>query len=436
MTIVVSGGKAAQVKQWPFDGGGKNSGPSAGVVPLIRGNRATTFDGMYKSQPMVHAVVSKRVKASSRIPLKAYQFGVDGDTRSRVRSGGLALLLQTPHPRGSTFSLKAKIAYSLDVHGAALLWKYRPSTGAAPTELWPVDWKYVRVLRDARGPVGYELHLDGNTYPLGVEDVVHFEQAQGVSPLEPLRRTLALDDAALDYQTTALASGSNGGRVVFRTDNKLTDDAMARLRAELSVAYSGPENAGRPIVVDQGLDAKPLNVTAADMELIAQRKLSRDEVCAVYDMPPALLGLEAANYSSVAEYRKALYDSIAADLSLIESTLNAQLVRTEPSWDGLFVEHDANELLRVDLLARAQAHMLMQQAGIETRNEARQVENLPPIDDPLADTIFVPLNMAPLDGSGTLPAAGGADRGVPGGTPMQGFGDRVADPASMIEGTV
>ena len=425
MTIVVSGGRAAQVKEWPFNGGGKNSGPSAGVMPLIRGNRSTTFDGMYRTQPMVHAVVSKRVKAAARIPLKVYQFGTDGETRARVRAGGLPVLLQAPFPGGSGFALKAKIAYSLSVHGAALLWKYRRAPGDVPTELWPVEWKYVRVLRDARGPIGCELHV----YQLGPEDVVHFELPMGVSPLEPLRRTLALDDAAQDYATSTLASGANGGRVIFRTDGKLSEDALARLRTELAQVYSGPENAGRPIVIDQGLDAKSMNVTAADMELINQRKLSRDEVCAVYDMAPALLGLEQATFASVQEYRRALYDSIAADLALVEATLNAQLVGTEPAWDGLFVEHDANELLRVDLVARAQAHMLMQQAGIETRNEARRVENLPPIDDPLADTVFVPLNMSPLDGSGQIITPAGSA----GGTPLQGPGDLLADPAATVQ---
>lgn len=433
MTVVWSGGAPTAVKRWPFDGGGKNTGPSAGFVPLLRGNRAATFDGMYRAQPMVYAVVTKRVRAASRIPLKVYQYGPDGDTRQRIRTGELPDLIARPFPRGSSFALKTAVAYALNVHGNALLWKYRPAAGAPPTQLWPVPWQYVRVLRDARGPVGYELHIDGTTYPLGPEDVVHIEATGGVSPLEPLRRTLAVDDAALDYQAASLKSGANGGRAVFRTEARLNDDAMDRLRAELATAYAGPENAGRPIVIDQGLDVRALNVTAGDLDLIAQRKLSRDEVCAAYDMPPALLGLAAGAYQTVQEYRRALHDSIAADLTLVEATLNAQLIAGEPAWSGMFVEHDANELLRVDLLARAQAHMLMQQAGIETRNEARQVENLPPIDDPLADTVFIPLNMAPLDGSGIVPAPAAA--GDPGGTPMQGPGALLADPAATLGGT-
>lgn len=60
--------------------------------------------------------------------------------------------------------------------------------------------------------------------------------------------------------------------------------------------------------------------------------------------------------------------------------------------------------------------MLNLQAGVRTRNEARRIENLPPIDDALADTVFVPVNMAPLDGSGTIPTDTA-------GTPLQGLTD-------------
>lgn len=434
MTSIISGGRAVPSrKEWPFANGfQQTSGPSAGYIPLLRADGgATTYDGMYRSQPMIYAIVTKLVKAGARMPLKAYEFGPDGETRRRVRGSTLEQLVRRPFPRGSRFALLAAIHYSRRVHGQALLLKVRPGVGAEPTELWPIPWRYVSVTRDERGPIAFAVTIGTETHALGPEDVVHFDTfGGGVSPLEPLRRTLALDDAALNYQAQALANGANGGRVVFKTEQKLQQESIARLREDLAKIYTGSENAGRPIVVDQGLDAKSLFVTAADMELASQRVASREEVCAAYDVPPALFGLASATYASMIEYRKALHDSIAADLRDIEETLQAQLVDSEPVWDGMFLEHDTSELVRADLEARARAHMMLLQAGVETRNEARMVENLPPIDDPLADTVFVPLNMAPLDGSGMLPDPSAA------GTPAQGLGDRVTtvDPqsASML----
>jgi len=39
---------------------------------------------------------------------------------------------------------------------------------------------------------------------------------------------------------------------------------------------------------------------------------------------------------------------------------------------------------------RAKMHMLTQQASTTTINERRRIEKLPPIEDPIADTVFIP----------------------------------------------
>jgi HK97 family phage portal protein len=424
MTSVIRGGRPQSVgaKSWPFPTGNSSTvGPTAGYMPLLGSDGGwSTYEGIYKSQPMVFAAVNKIVNGAARNPFKVYEYDVDGESRRRVRSHPLAQLLKRPHPGGSQFGLFAQMFRSCEIHGQALWVKYRPATGEVPTELWPVPWKFVQVIRDERGPIGYNVVLGAKTYTLGTEQVVHFDPRDGISPLEPLRRTLALEDAAAGFSAEAMRNGVNGGRVVFSHDQKINDQAFARLREDLTKIYSGSENAGKPIIGDAGLKATSLTVKATDMELVSLRRFSREEVCAVYDISPALLGLEKASFASAVEYRKALYDAIAARITYVEQTIQAQLIDVEPAWDGVFVEADMDALLREDSLARAQAHMLNLQAGVRTRNEARRIENLPPIDDPLADTVLVPINMAPLDGTGTL----GSDTA---GTPLQG----IADPATF-----
>lgn len=432
MTSVIRGGRPQSVgaKSWPFPTSTSTTvGPTAGYMPLLGADGGwSTYEGIYKSQPMVFAAVNKIVNGAARNPFKVYEYDVDGESRRRVRSHPLAQLLKKPHTGGSQFGLFAQTFRSCEVHGQALWVKYIPVVGEAPTELWFVPWRYVQVIRDERGPIGYNVVLGAQTYTLGAEQVVHFDPRDGVSPLEPLRRTLALEDAAAGFSAEAMRNGVNGGRVVFSTDNKLSEPAFARFREDLQKVYSGSENAGKPIIGDNGMKATSLMVKATDMELVSLRKFSREEVCAVYDISPALLGLEQASFASAVEYRRALYDAIAARIAFVEQAIQAQLVDLEPLWDGVFVEADMDALLREDTLTRAQAHMLNQQAGVRTRNEARRIENLPPIDDPLADTIFVPVNMAPLDGSGVIPTNNA-------GTPLQGMTDPAIIPnsASALE---
>ena len=420
MSVIFSNGRRVDVgaKSYPFPTSmAQTIGPTAGLVPLLRADgQAITYEGIYRTQPMVHAVVSKLVYGIARLPWKTYEYGLDGDTRRRLRNHPLNSVLQTPHPRGSAFSLKAGIALSLHLHGNALVAKSRPQVGAEPNELWLVPWRNVQVIYDERGPIGYQIQYDGvNTVSVGPEEVIHFQLPAGVSPLEPLRRTLALEDAAMTWQGENLRNGATP-RGAFTTDQRLPDAVIPRLRAELERLYAGPENAGRFAVLDNAMKFSPISQSAVDTDLISQRKLSREEVCAAYDVPPALLGLEVATYSSVEQYRKALYDAIATKLNLIEETLQAQFISQESAWDGTFVEFDTGELLRPDVEARMRAHMLGMQASITTINERRRMENLPPMEDPAADIVMAPANMAAL---GSTPASGG-------GTPMQGIGDNIA----------
>ncbi len=432
MTTVVSRGRALTVgaKSYPLPVSvpALRNGPTDPIIGLLRGDGAyATYDAIFKSQPMVYAAVTKLTNAIARNPLKVYEFDADGESRRRVRTHPLAQLMKKPHPRGSEFVLKAGMAQDLFVYGETILVKVRPTVGAAPTELWPVPMRQVQIIRDESGPIGYEVYVGVQSAILGPEDVIHIELPGG-SPLKPLARTLALEDAAITWQGQSLANGMTQ-RGAFITDQRLSDNAIPRLRAELEQLYSGVENAGKVALLEQGLKFQSVGVTAVDAELIAQRKLSRDEVCAAYDIPPALLGLERATYASTVEYRRGLYDAIATRLSLIEQTVQSHLVDPEGSWDGLFLEFDTGDLLRPDPEARARTHMMNQQAGVSTVNERRRLENLPAIEDPIADAVFVPVNMQPV-GQGIEMTPIASDQA---GTPAQGLADQVLS-ASLLQG--
>jgi len=420
VTVVVSDGALRSVgrKAFPLPAGlATNIAGSVGNVALLRGDGiGASYEAIYRTQPYVHAVVNKLVYGTARNRLTVQ--GLD-ESGNRVRTPGTTLeaLLRNPYPRGSEFDLKAHLALSSALFGHAVCLKYRPAPGAAPTELWPVPWRSVATLSDERGVALYSITVSGVTSAVGPEDVLHIALPGG-SPLDALRRTVALEDAAATWQGENLRNGVTP-RGAFITESKIADQALPRLRAELEKLHSGPDNAGRIALLDSGLKWNAIGLSAADAELIAQRKFSREEICAAYDVPPPLVGImDGAGYTNVAEYRRALYDAIAARLSLIEDTLNAQLVAPEPEWSGLSAMFDTKELLRPDPEARARMHMLTQQASTTSINERRADEGLPRIDDPLADTVFMPVNMLPVG----VPMPGSSSTG---GTPAQGLADRV-----------
>jgi len=420
VTTIVSNGIPRSAKSYPLPtqrGSAFMPRQSPNVVDLLRGDRATaTFEAMFRSQPMLHAAVMKLVYGIARTPLKSYTMGAD-DARERDRSSELALLLRKPYPGGSPFKLKAQIALDLHVHGHALCAKVRRrGPGSTVSELWPIPWRHVRTVEDDHGNIlGYIIRAGGQSVAVGPDDVVHYELPGG-SPIESLARTLALEDAAMTYQAGNMQNGLSP-RAAFVTEQRLADGVIPRLKAEIGDFYSGVDNAGKAMILDMGLTPKEVGTSPVDMELVNQRKLSREEVLVAYDLSPSLVGLEHSTFASMAEQRRGWFDAISTKLVLVEETTQAELIDPEMAWDGLFNEFDTGEWLRSDPESQARTAMLEQQSSTTTINERRKWRNLPPIDEAIADTVLIPANMLPAD----APV---------GGTPEQG----ATDPAALVRG--
>lgn len=407
MTVLVSGGRSVSAgKRFPFPTSSETQrGPSAGAIPLNRGGYVVTYDAMFRSQPWVYSVVTKLIWGASRLPLQAFTYDDDGDSRARDRASGLAVLLRKPRPRTSQMKWKQAVWYDALVHGKHLTMKYRKAgAGSAPTELWPVPWSMVQPVSDASGVIGFNVVIEGRSYSIGLADCLYFELPGGVSPLDPLARTLALEDAAIEYQGSSLEHGVTP-RGAFVSDKKFDDRTLPRLRAELAKLYAGPENGGKFGLFDQNLRWEQMGQSAVDAELIAQRKLSREEVCSVYDMSPPLVGiLDRATFNNVELLHTMLYvDSLGPKVELFESEVQAQIVDDEPSWDGLFVEHNMAAVLKPDPEKQARTSLMEQQSSTTTIDERRRLRNLPALKVPgVTDTVLVPVNMTP---AGSEPGA-------------------------------
>lgn len=423
MPVVLSGGQSIAINRRDF-----LANPSlaistgGGSIDLLRANQefSVSYEWVYRSQPYVFATINKLAKGAARNPLMIYQEDLDNQTLEAVRAHDLVRLLRKPCPRTPQYRWLASIWRSMYVQGNALIWKDRArGAGSAPTTLWLIPWTHVRVRQDDFGPVQYDITMNGNVYEVGPQEVIHLRLLEGRSPLEVLRQSVAIEDAAVMFQSYSLQNGI-APRAVFSAKGA-NARGVEMLRAELRKLYAGPENGGQFIVAGGDLDVSALGSSPADLGLMPMREFSRAEVLAALDMPPVLVGLmENATLANVGELRKIWHDAIRGDLEMVQQEFQVQLIDDEPSWDGLVGSFDTDAWLLPDPEARAKMHMLNQQASVNTINERRRIEKLPPIDDPIANTVFVPQNMAPVGvDAPTLDA----------GTPAQGIADRIVSDA-------
>ena len=387
MTVIISGGAPVRAQASGLPWAGKSittySGPSGGSVGLW-GSRAATYEQIVFTQPWIYAAVRTFYLAIGRLPEKVYT-GLEGEDRKRVRDHDVAVLLRRPFRGGSAFDRKGALAYNLFTHGNHLELKVRPAPGQPPRELWPIPWPWVQEIRDGDQTVGYKVFPGiGTPYPLAPDDVVHHKLMGGRSPLEPLRRTLGIEDAAVDWQMQQLENGPSL-RGAFTTDKLLQERTIPRLRAELEELYAGP--GGKTLgIFDQGLGFHSLSMSAADVSLLETRKATREEAAATYGIPAPMIGiLDHATYSNISELRRSFYvDTVAPYCTLTEDTEQAQLIQPEDVWrrDGVFTEFDLGEILKPDPLAEAQSIMLLTASGTNATNDNRKLKRMDPIGDP------------------------------------------------------
>ena len=403
--LYTAGGRASWLKRGSMP---LSAWAGGGHVALMGEGRSISYTRLYRTQPWVGVVVNKLYRQISTLPLKVYRRNSQND-RERVSSGDrqggdLVTLLSHPWPRAGAVHLKQKLAFPALLHGNAVIAKYRPRAGRPPKELLPLDWRLLAVHDDGQGgPIDfYETTQTGRPSRIAPEAAVHVAWESpdgnvGVSPLQQLGVTIAAEDALQRYAAASFNNGVNpSSAIVLPADENADAELREEIRQEVHSIHGGVDNAFRMLVLGGGADLKSVAHTAKEAELIETRKLNREEVAAVYDVPPPMVGiLDKATYSNINEQHRMLYSTVLRPwLTLIEETIQAQLIDPEPAWadQGLYVEFDLGEVLKGDPKERAEAAKNFIGSGIYTINEWRALENLPKIPNPACDEPLIAIN--------------------------------------------
>lgn len=357
-----------------------------------RERRMGAYGVIYRRQLWPHVLISKRARATARLPLKVYLR--DEMNRPEAKKNPYADLLRNPNPAISPFRFWEWTSATYDIYGQAL-WFKRRDAGGRPVQLVPLH--PTAMTRTAEGKWDFD---NGKARLLDIDpaDVVHFhsynpdDMFSGVSPLEPLRDTLENESAARTATSSFWRNGARPG-VALVHKGEISQGAADRLKAQWNAAAGGAGRTGSTVVLEEGMEPKVMTITAEDAQYIQTRKLNREEVCAAYDMPPpAVHILDRATFNNITEQFRSVYrDTMAPHLKGFESDLETQL-RAPDFGDEVYAEFLMDEVLRGDFEARAGAY---EKAFHMTIAEKRRAENLPYIEG--TDRIFVNAATVPLD---------------------------------------
>ena len=191
------------------------------------------------------------------------------------------------------------------------------------------------------------------------------------------------------------------------TDETLGDEERKNLSEAFQKRYAGSGNAWLPVLLEGGLKASRLGLTAQESQYIEARAFQLQDIARIFRIPDVLLGISQGKTATFASAEQFFLSYVKYTLGpwtqRIEQTISRDLLAD--SEIDLFAKHDLDSLTRADLQTRYAAHAAGIQAGFLTRNEARQMENLPTL--PGLDEPLHPLNMG---GDSLKPAQGAGAR--------------------------
>ncbi|HXI02777.1 MAG TPA: phage portal protein, partial [Candidatus Saccharimonadales bacterium] len=244
------------------------------------------------------------------------------------------------------------------------------------------------------------------------DEILHFvglchDGLKGLSVINAHRDTVGRDLAERRFGASYFGASARPGGVL-KTDKTLDPPARKKLKEMWESGHQGPTQFHRTAILDGGLTYEPEKMSAADAQYVEQMQFSLQEIARIFGVPLVLLQSpeKGANYGGGIEQLMLMFSTFTLRpyMVSIEQELRRKLLPASAG-TALFFKHDMKELLRADIKTRFEAHAAARQWGIASLNDVRREEDYPPIDEPWADQLMVPVNMTSADKLGQATAA-------------------------------
>lgn len=258
----------------------------------------------YMQNPIAHRSVRMIAEAAAKVHLQLFKHDqeltlhplLDLLARPNINMGGQEFL---------------ETCYSQLLLDGNCYIKQSLNDDALPDTLYALRPDRMRVIVDEQGwPAFYE-------YKIGAKKIRFSQQVDGIkpilqvrfynpnddhygqSPFKAARAAIEIHNAASKWNRALLNNSARpSGAVVYRGQDgqgNLTDEQFNRLKQELEQTYQGQSNAGRPMILEGGLDWSAMGLSPKDMDFIEAKNVAAREIALALGVPPMLLGIPGDN---------------------------------------------------------------------------------------------------------------------------------------------
>lgn len=269
------------------------------------------------------------------------------------------------------------------------------------TDLVPLDTARMSVKQRDDHSIEYKYtRKGGGQVVLAQDEVFHLAGLTlngftGVSPITYARETIGMSMAQDTYGASTFKNGARISNVLSHP-SKLGQAGQDNLRASLAAFRSGGDMEGQDLILEEGMEVKPMAMTSADAQWIESRKLSRSDIAMYFGVPPHMLGdtEKSTSWGSGIEQQTIGFISytLEAHLTAWEESINRDLIGSDRP--ELYARFNRGALVRGDIKTRFGAYAVALQWGWMSPDEIRALEDLNPREDGEGGKFYDPPNTA------------------------------------------
>lgn len=342
----------------------------------------TLADEGFRKNVIAYRCVMMVANAAASVPWLLYD-----DCGTEIDQHPILNLLRHPNPVQDGISFLENIFANLEISGNAYVEAVQQRDGQCPVELYVLRSDRMKVIPGSTGfPQGYEYNINGKLTrwaadPItGASSILHIKQFHplddwyGLAPLEAALLSVDQHNAAGAWNQALLNQGARpSGALVFAPKegpSSLSEDQVRRLREEMDQLYQGKGNAGRPLVLEGGLDWREMSLSPKDMDWLAGRDTAARDIALAFGVPAQLIGIPGSQtYANMSEARLAFYEETI--LPLLTKTIAAFDRWLMPLFDeGMYLDFDLDDISALTARRDAQWEKL-QGVNFLTVNEKR-----------------------------------------------------------------
>ncbi|ERT11395.1 phage portal protein [Photorhabdus temperata] len=249
------------------------------------------------------------------------------------------------------------------------------------------------------GRYTYGVYNEEGSFAVSPHDMIHLRalgnnQKMGLSPILQHAETIGMGMSGQQYTSNFFGGNARPAGIVS-VKGELNKDSWGRLKEmwkKAAQALRSQEN--KTLLLPADLDYQALTVSPVDAQLIDLMKLNRSQIAGIFNVPAHMINdLEKATFSNITQQAiQFVRYTMMPWVTNWEQELNRRLFTLAERKAGYYVRFNLAGLLRGTPQERANFYHFAITDGWMSRNEARALEDMNPVDG--LDKMLVSVNAA------------------------------------------